>query len=205
MNLAYLLVLISTLGGCSSQDRDGVVHGQTTSSAAIRYLNGDRTSAVTFDRGELTMGMTEEARRNLTDADGLRGDFTWDAPIQSCSDAEFECLKADPYVFAVPRGQLQSGYTFEREGIRFTVERCNDAPCRSAIVRADCESFGAGRQCSTNSQGRAASATPGEVTYFVYQRDRGVVSFGSSADDAGASSRSGDYVLTGRRGILAPR
>lgn len=205
MTLTAFLALVLALGACSSQDRNSVDRTQGGSSRAITYLNSARTSAVTFDRGELRIGITEEARRNLTDADGLRGDFTWDAPIQSCSDAEFECLKADPYVFAVPRGQLRSGYTFEREGIRFTVERCNDAPCRSVVIRADCESFGAGRQCSTNARGRAASATPGAVTYFVYQRDRGVVSFGSSPDGGEAASLSEEYVLVGSRGVLASR
>jgi len=205
MSLAFLSLLLWTLGGCGSHDLDRAAPGQAASPGAITYLNSDRTSAVTFDRGELTIGMTEEARRTLTEADGLRGDFVWDAPIQPCSDAQFECLKADPYVFAVPRGPLQDGQTFEREGVRFTVERCDDSSCGSVLIRADCESFGPGRRCSTHPRGRAASTTPGEVTYFVYQRDRGVVSFGSTTNGAGGASLSDDYVLAGRRGLLAPR
>lgn len=201
MNSAYAFGLSLILIACGSQEK---IHRNESSSGAITYLNKDRTSAVIFDGDELRMGMTEEARRNLTEADGLRGDFTWDAPIQLCSDSQIECLKADPYVFAVPRAQIQDGYTFEREGIRFTIERCNDATCRSVLVRADCESFGVDRQCSTNPKGRAASAVPGEVTYFVYQRDRGVISFGSSAEGDGIASLSEEYVLAGVRGILAP-
>ncbi len=153
----FLLVSSVFLVGCAAPimayDRS-----QGTAVTA-RYLSPDKAYAIEFTAAEMRFGAAEPL------AHGSPPTFDWSARVSQCSDSRYRCLRAERFVFAVPRDPLSTGRTYAYSGVRFRIESCSDQDCSLALIRADCEEFASGI-CSLS--GSTPAATPGLITFFTY-------------------------------------
>ncbi len=150
----------------------------------------------------------------LTQPEPLGNSVERDAsfPIIDCSNAEYICARTYQRVFAVPRGNIEVGATYEIEGAQITIEGCLRSKadkCATALFVSDC------RRINSMSDGEVPPGTIvggncrnglwGQQVIFIYDIERGVIAY-ESADwwKPGADTSEWDLSTLGvSAGLLA--
>ncbi len=108
-------------------------------------------------------------------------------PLINCSRDGFACVRTYQRVFAVPRGEFNSGAKYTVEGASISMEGClrdADGECKTALFISDCRSADGAAQDRAQAGkvvGRDCRATGwGQQIMFIADRDRGVIAYESA-------------------------
>lgn len=187
--------------------------GQMTNDAQqVNYESAERLAYYTFRDGIGSHGVilpaTKEYDLTSRTAEALG------YPLVDCSDAAYLCLRTFHSVLAVPRdGNLTAGRQFSADGARLRVIECFatvESPCRAALIASACEVLVSPDRCALAEGGSAGDSQIQQTTYFIYNRDFGVTSFGTggampaSAEQVASAAQvvSRQYLLQGTTGLL---
>lgn len=104
--------------------------------------------------------------------------------LDDCSTTEFLCVRTYHRVFAVPRGEIQSGTKYVVSGADITIEGClrsSDGECTTALFISDCRSAASARRSGAPAGeivGRDCRLGGwGQQVLFIFDRERGVIAY----------------------------
>jgi hypothetical protein len=172
---------------------------------AIYYVNAERTFYERFVQDEANAlwwegGNTEPSRRSFED-------FT-SAPLHDCSDEKYRCVYGLYRVFAVPRAGLETQSTYSAGGAIFRIEKClrgTKNECLESLISSDCQSKIEPDRCVEAVGGRANSAAPGPIVYFIFKEKIGITAYGDGKPIVGEEQQlaaAKELRLRGRKGLL---
>lgn len=108
-------------------------------------------------------------------------------PIVDCSNADYLCARTYQRVFAVPRGSIGVGTTYEIEGAQITIEGCLSSKaekCVTALFVSNCrpmDDLNDGRVPPGAIVGESCrNSAWGQQVMFVYDIERGVIAYESA-------------------------
>jgi len=208
---AALLVIGCALAAISAV---GVASGDIN----IRYIDtrdGSRDEFHIGLQGTGTFGWWHYISKATLKREGLWEDFVSDE-LHNCSDEVHQCLTGSVIVFAVPRAGLASESTYTAGGAHLKVEKClreQRGRCTRALVSSDCRWMAWPDRCSdTQSETTKLGGGPvklgrGPVAYFIFDENKGVMSWGSvnvAAEGVEAQTEvAGQWRLKGSKGLFA--
>lgn len=106
------------------------------SATAPRYASNDGRNEIVVEGSEFKIRpKNERVPPGRLDGGG------WAADIRDCSNAQFKCLNADRFTFAVARTDLHVGDRYQLNGMKFSVIGCGDEACRVQDIRGVCENW----------------------------------------------------------------
>lgn len=203
MRTIGLLSMFVAISACQARYSLSEFQVCSSTSGAVVYRNSYHTSEWVFDRGVMFIQKVDKYEGILERAE--YGNFIWDVDTYECSDSTFKCLQAERFAFVAAKGPRSVGDHYVRNGLRFKVEACEGTDCAKARIRADCDAFIDSR-CVIVPNGLPIGSNPSMTTYFVDQRNRGVISLGVIYDHSTGADGSAvaiEYRLVGACGILA--
>jgi hypothetical protein len=172
----------------------------------ILYASIDGTEGVIFGSHFMKLGHVggyESRNPNSEFADDVRTTL----PMNDCSNAEYRCMDAHKFVFAIPRGRFTPGITYSRAGALLKIVSCTvtrDRICESAIFESYCAHHANG-ECDTKSSSSETNEARGIVTYFVASADNGIESMGFTVSGEPPSLVATQFILVGKTGLLSAR
>ena len=167
----------------------------------IAYESPSRMGAVWFDRGIMAYrGYVYGAQQSVS--------YTYDTgyPIRDCSDEKYTCLSSWFRVFAVPKGNIEVGMSYEIAGAKLKVENC-EMDCKVALISSNCQGMVGNEYCGLDN---ALNVEKGPITYFLYHEKFGILSFGvgngqpqnKSDELKNAEAVSRQFILKNESGLL---
>ena len=181
----------------------------------IEYTNDKRTAFERFvqddkDRAKVWWeggNFAPKHRSTPRQQDFFYDEYT-SAPLHGCSDEKYRCVYGLYRVFAVPRAGLGLQSTYSAGGAAFRVEKClrgTKTQCSEALISSDCQSKAEPDRCLETVGGRANSAAPGPVVYFIFKERIGVTAYGDGKPVIGEEAQlaaAKELRLRSRKGLL---
>lgn len=200
----WVLVLSSTVGLAlaGTEDSDKLT-------LEVLYKNPSRTFYEKFSTKSWIGGNIIPKRLLISQEKDVFFDESTGTRLHDCSDGQYRCIVGLSRVFAVPRARLSPTATYLAGGAVFKVEEClrgNASICQVALISSDCRQV-SDEACEEVVGGRARSANPGPIIYFIYNEDFGVTAYGSAKaalqtlDERRACAA--QMILQGQTGLLA--
>jgi len=158
--------------------------GVASSDMTIRYIDtrdGSRDEFHIGLQGTGTFQWWHYISKATLKREGLWEDFV-SYDLHNCSDDIHQCLIGLHTVFAVPRAGLTSESTYTAGGAFFRVQEClreQHDRCTRALVSSECRWMAWPDRCS-DAQSETRRMDRGPVAYFIFDENRGVMSWGSN-------------------------
>lgn len=186
----------------------GPSEAQKHDDVRYRYRTPDRTQEfVVRSTGQGTIASFETSK-------SVYSEGFFDEPnsgkFVECNSTAIRCVMADGALFAIPTGRTIEGQTYSANGAILKIVSCtrsDENGCSAMLVASLCP-YLSGDRCTQTKVGR--NDEPGRNTFFFYNRDFGVTSFGTGGtrvEDreilATAKELASMYQLAGDNGMLA--
>lgn len=105
-------------------------------------------------------------------------------PLAKCSSSSFACVRTYQRVFAVPRGEWNSGARYVAQGASLSIEGClrrEVGECKTALFISDCRSTDGetrSRAAPGNILGKDCRESGwGQQIIFIADRERGIIGY----------------------------
>lgn len=158
---------------------------------SIEYIRPSGNTQIRFAAGTMYIAPTQaRARAGAGDQELLIDEYQ----LMDCSSEALRCLRAGPYVFAVPRSPADRDEAYIAAGLRFVVQPC-EVDCSRIEIQVGCDRWERGT-CVLDP---AANIQSNEFVYmsFVYEGQVGVRAIRLFP------TTSEPFRLMGARGILS--